>query len=80
MFFGNEARKYKEEADLLLKHLGKVLPGLLERVIQLDMPVIGISSSGIRQRIAQGLPIRYLVPSVVETYIREQRIYRVPAS
>ena len=63
-----------------LKHLEAAVPGLLDKVIQLDMPVIGISSSGIRQRIAQGLPIRYLVPSVVETYIREQRIYRVPAS
>ena len=58
-----------------LKHLGKAIPGLLERVIQLDMPVIGISSSEIRHRIAQGLPIRYLVPSVVEKYITEHKIY-----
>jgi len=63
-----------------LKHLGKAIPGLLERVIQLDMPVIGISSSEIRHRIAQGLPIRYLVPSVVEKYIAEHRIYQVSAS
>jgi nicotinate-nucleotide adenylyltransferase len=62
-----------------LKHLGKAIPGLLERVIQLDMPVIGISSSEIRHRIAQGLPIRYLVPSVVEEYITQQRIYPVSA-
>jgi nicotinate-nucleotide adenylyltransferase len=58
-----------------LKHLEKAIPGLLDNVIQLDMPVIGISSSGIRHRIAQGLPIRYLVPHEVEKYIREQRIY-----
>jgi nicotinate-nucleotide adenylyltransferase len=37
-----------------LKHLEKAIPGLLDKVIQLDMPVIGISSSEIRQRIAQG--------------------------
>jgi len=60
-----------------LRHLEKVIPGLLERVIQLDMPVIGISSSEIRQRLAQGLPIRYLVPRGVENYITEQRIYPV---
>jgi nicotinate-nucleotide adenylyltransferase len=58
-----------------LKHLETAIPGLLDKVIQLDMPVIGISSSGIRQRIAQGLPIRYLVPPEVEKYITEQKIY-----
>lgn len=60
-----------------LRHLGKAIPGLLDKVIQLDMPVIGISSSEIRERIAQGLPIRYLVPPEVEKYITEQRIYPV---
>jgi nicotinate-nucleotide adenylyltransferase len=63
-----------------LKHLETAIPGLLDKVIQLDMPVIGISSSEIRHRIAQGLPIRYLVPSVVEKYIAEHRIYQVSAS
>jgi nicotinate-nucleotide adenylyltransferase len=58
-----------------LKHLETEIPGLLDEVIQLDMPVIGVSSSGIRQRIAQGLPIRYLVPDEVEKYITEQKIY-----
>jgi len=63
-----------------LRHLEEAIPGLLDKVIQLDMPVIGISSSEIRHRIAQGLPIRYLVPSVVEKYIVEHRIYQVSAS
>ena len=58
-----------------LKHLETSMPGLLDKVIQLDMPVIGISSSGIRQRIAQGLPIRYLVPAEVEEYLTEQKTY-----
>jgi nicotinate-nucleotide adenylyltransferase len=58
-----------------LKHLEKAIPGLLDKVIQLDMPVIGISSSEIRQRIAQGLSIRYLVHPEVEKYITEQKIY-----
>lgn len=63
-----------------LKHLEKAIPGLLDKVIQLDMPVIGISSSGIRQRLAEGLPIRYLVPPEVRKYITEQRIYPVSAT
>jgi nicotinate-nucleotide adenylyltransferase len=58
-----------------LKHLETEIPGLLDKVIQLDMPVIGVSSSGIRQRIAQGLSIRYLVPADVEKYITEQKVY-----
>jgi nicotinate-nucleotide adenylyltransferase len=62
-----------------LKHLEKALPGLLDKVIQLDMPVIGISSSEIRQRISQGLPIRYLVPPEVEEYITERKVYPTSA-
>jgi nicotinate-nucleotide adenylyltransferase len=58
-----------------LKHLKTSIPGLLDKVIQLDMPVIEISSSGIRQRIAQGLSVHYLVPADVEKYITEQKVY-----
>jgi len=58
-----------------LKHLEASIPGLLDKVIQLDMPVIGISSSGIRQRIAQGLSVRYLVPDKVAEYIAKQKLY-----
>jgi nicotinate-nucleotide adenylyltransferase len=63
-----------------LKHLSAAIPGLMDKVVQLDMPVIGISSSEIRQRIAQGLSIRYLVPTEVGKYIAEQKIYPVSAS
>jgi nicotinate-nucleotide adenylyltransferase len=62
-----------------LRHLEEAIPGLLKRVIQLDMPVIGISSSEIRQRVARELSIRYLVPAEVEKYITEQKIYPVSA-
>jgi len=62
-----------------LQHLETEIPGLLDKVIQLDMPVIGISASGIRQRIAQGLSIRYLVPAEVEKYIAEQKVYPTSA-
>jgi nicotinate-nucleotide adenylyltransferase len=39
------------------------------------MPVIGISSSDIRRRVAQGRTIRYLVPDAVAAYIRRKRLY-----
>ena len=61
-----------------LKRLQAEIPGLLDKIIQLDMPIIGISSSDIRRRLAGGLSIRYLVPLQVEKYIAEHRIYPTP--
>jgi nicotinate-nucleotide adenylyltransferase len=42
----------------------------------LDVPLLDISSSSVRERAAQGRPIRYLVPRRVEQYIQEARLYR----
>ncbi len=41
-----------------------------------DMPRLDISSSLIRRRVAQGLPIRYLVPHSVAERIARGRLYR----
>jgi nicotinate-nucleotide adenylyltransferase len=46
-----------------------------ERIRYLDMPVMQISSSAIRRRVAGGLPIRYLVPAEVESYIEANGLY-----
>ena len=62
-----------------LKHLEAAIPGLMDKVVQLEMPVVGISSAEIRRRVAQGLSIRYLVPAEVEKYIAEQKIYLTSA-
>ncbi|HEY8667474.1 MAG TPA: nicotinate (nicotinamide) nucleotide adenylyltransferase [Tepidisphaeraceae bacterium] len=39
-------------------------------------PLIDISATEIRRRIAHGQSIRYLTPPAVEQYIRDQRLYR----
>ncbi|HET8822008.1 MAG TPA: nicotinate-nucleotide adenylyltransferase [Thermoleophilaceae bacterium] len=41
----------------------------------LDMPMIQVSSSGIRRRVREGTPIRYLVPDKVASYIEEKALY-----
>jgi nicotinate-nucleotide adenylyltransferase len=46
-----------------------------ERIRYLDMPIIQISSSAIRRRVAEGKPIRYLVPDKVANYIGANGLY-----
>jgi nicotinate-nucleotide adenylyltransferase len=46
-----------------------------ERIRYLDMPIIQISSSSIRRRVAEGRPIRYLVPDKVASYIGANGLY-----
>jgi nicotinate-nucleotide adenylyltransferase len=46
------------------------------RVSLLDVPLIDISSTGIRTRIAACRPIRYLVPPRVEQYLVQTGLYR----
>ncbi len=41
-----------------------------------EMPRLDISSSQIRRRIAEGRPIRYLVPDLVAEQIARERLYR----
>lgn len=60
-----------------LKDVAARIRGLSgENVVTLDSPMIGISSSGIRQRVVRGLPIDYLVPGEVEKYIVAHGLYR----
>jgi nicotinate-nucleotide adenylyltransferase len=47
-----------------------------ERVRYLDMPLMQVSSTVIRRRVAAGHPIRYLVPEGVESYIAANELYR----
>jgi nicotinate-nucleotide adenylyltransferase len=51
------------------------LPGAADRVAVVDGPELGVSSSLIRERVAAGRSIRYLVPDVVRSYIADHRLY-----
>ncbi|MBW3607594.1 MAG: nicotinate-nucleotide adenylyltransferase [Actinobacteria bacterium] len=50
--------------------------GAAAKPVFFDMPRLDISSSEIRRRIAQGDPIRYLVPDRVGEHIARGRLYR----
>jgi nicotinate-nucleotide adenylyltransferase len=39
------------------------------------MPLIQVSSSAIRRRVSEGVPIRYLVPDKVVEYIATHELY-----
>ncbi len=45
------------------------------RVRFFDMPTIDVSSTGVRRRVRDGRPIRWLVPEAVLEYIATQRLY-----
>ncbi|MEO8609601.1 MAG: nicotinate-nucleotide adenylyltransferase [Chloroflexota bacterium] len=53
----------------------QILPGLAERVVMIDAPLVGISSTMIVERISAGHSARYLVPDAVLAYILECRLY-----
>ena len=49
----------------------------LFRKHQVEMPVVGLSSTEIRRRVAAGLSIRYMTPRAVEKYVEAHALYRV---
>jgi nicotinate-nucleotide adenylyltransferase len=55
--------------------LEALVPGISERLIVLDKPVVGISATEIRERVARGLPINHLVPERVAEYIEKNGLY-----
>jgi nicotinate-nucleotide adenylyltransferase len=59
--------------------LGAMLPGgaaSMSRVECIKTMLIANSASDVRERVATGRSIRYLVPPAVEAYIRDHRLYR----
>lgn len=61
--------------DQLIPILGEKKVEEMKR-IQVEIPPIGISSTEIRDRLKNGLPIRHRVPREVESYIKRHGLYK----
>jgi nicotinate-nucleotide adenylyltransferase len=53
----------------------RAVPEARNRVHLVPIPLIGISSTEIRRRVAAGAPVAYQVPRAVEEYIRNRGLY-----
>lgn len=51
-------------------------PGIRERVLVVQIPMLQISARDIRTRVAEGRPYRYYVTEQVDEYIRAHGLYR----
>ena len=49
---------------------------LRSAIISLEIPLLAISSTGLRERVRRDRSIRFLVPPSVEHYIRKKSLYR----
>ena len=56
--------------------LEEIDPTARERVMMVRMPLIEISGTELRRRVAAGEPVRYLVPDAVADYIERHGLYR----
>lgn len=55
-----------------------VIPeALRDRVTLVNAPIIELSSTAVRERLAQGLSVRYYVPDEVLGYIERKGLYRI---
>lgn len=71
---GPDSRLDKLAAD----DLEGLVAGLSARLVRLEMSVIGVSATYLRDRVRRGASVRYLVPEVVRRYIEERGLYRGP--
>ena len=53
----------------------KECPNRMHKIVELSVPLISISGTEIRSKVAQGCPIHYLVPPVIRRYIQNKSLY-----
>jgi nicotinate-nucleotide adenylyltransferase len=66
---------YVDEGEYNNTQLETRLPGISQRLRVVQAPQFSVSSTDLRQRVAQGKPIKYQVPEAVEHYIFSHSLY-----
>jgi nicotinate-nucleotide adenylyltransferase len=69
-------RREGARAEDIAGIIGDLPAQLRERFVVLDLPLVDVSASVIRERVGAGLPIRYLAPDSVVRLIEECGLYR----
>jgi len=65
-----------EEVPGKRTRLEERLPALKQRLLTMPAPQLDISATDLRQRVAEGRPIKYQIPEAVEEYIAQHGLYR----
>jgi nicotinate-nucleotide adenylyltransferase len=66
----------RKGAEGELNHLSKVIPGVLDKLQFLEVPLIEISGSEIRRRVKAREPHRYFLIPQVANYIELHQLYQ----
>ncbi len=67
---------HRTGVDIDLERIETLLPGVSEKVLFIKTPWLEISSSDIRQRVRNGIPYRYFLPTPVYQMIDQRRLYQ----
>lgn len=59
----------------LIEKISRKYPFTKNRITQIEIPALAISSTDIRMRVASNKPIRYLLPDEVRLFIKNKGIY-----
>ncbi len=60
-----------------LAALDRAVPGLAERTLLLEGPLVDISATEVRRRLREGQPVEGLLPPAVRDYIQKKGLYGV---
>ncbi|MGI9057415.1 MAG: nicotinate-nucleotide adenylyltransferase [Ktedonobacteraceae bacterium] len=66
---------YTAERDFLAQSEAR-LPTLKQHLLTMPAPQLEISATDLRQRIAEGRPVKYQIPEAVEHYIVQHKLYQ----